>query len=170
MGFVGMSEQVMALFVKVASTSLSSNTLGQIMCGLMVTPPKKGEPSYALFEKETRGIYNGLKERAKILTEGLNAIPGFSTRSIQGAMYAYARVKIPEKAIEHARRESMTADTFWCVELVEKTGIVCVPGSGFGQQEGTYHFRITILPPTPVLKDMIARLKTFHISFTSEWA
>ena len=36
---------------------------------------------------------------------------------------------------------------YGCLRLVEETGIVCVPGSGFGQKEGTFHFRITILPP-----------------------
>merc|ERR1712137_1336100 len=135
--FVGMSDAVLALFVKVASTSLSSNTLGQIMVGLMVTPPKKGDPSYALFQKETKAIYNGMKERAKLLTEGLNSIPGISTRSIQGAMYAFAKVDLPEKAIAHAKSRGMNCDEFWCLELVEKTGIVCVPGSGFGQKQGT---------------------------------
>jgi len=168
--FVGMSDEVMALFVKVASTSLSSNTLGQIMCGLMVTPPKKGDPSYALFEKETKGIFAGMKERAKLLTDGLNAIPGISTRTIQGAMYSFAKVDIPKKAIEHAESMSRSADAFWCLKLVEKTGIVCVPGSGFGQKEGSFHFRITILPPAPMLKDMLLRLREFQEEFTKEWA
>lgn len=26
-------------------------------------------------------------------------------------------------------------------------GVVVIPGSGFGQEEGTFHFRTTILPP-----------------------
>lgn len=168
--FVGMSERVMGLFSKVASTSLSSNTLGQVMCGLMVTPPKEGEPSYTTFQKETEAIFGGLKERAAMLTEGLNAIPGISTRQIQGAMYAFARVELPQRALEHAESEGMEGDQFWCMELVEKTGIVCVPGSGFGQKEGTSHFRITILPPTPMLKDMLRRLGEFQEKFTKEWA
>jgi len=168
--FIGMSEQVMSLFVKVASTSLSSNTMGQIMCGLMTTPPTKGEPSYALFQKETGAIFTGLKERAGLLTEGLNAIPGISTRQIQGAMYSFAKVDIPGKAIEHAKAQGLQGDEFWCLELVQKTGIVCVPGSGFGQKAGTFHFRITILPPTPMLKDMLKRLLEFQQSFTKDWA
>merc|ERR1711957_769051 len=115
--FVGMSDEVMALFVKVASTSLSSNTLGQIMCGLMVSPPKKGEPSYALFQKETKGIFNGMKDRAMLLSKGLNAIPGISTRQIQGAMYSFAKVEIPKKAVEHAEAKLMQGDVFWCLDL-----------------------------------------------------
>lgn len=30
---------------------------------------------------------------------------------------------------------------FYCMKLLEETGICLVPGSGFGQRDGTYHFR-----------------------------
>ena len=166
---MGMSPGVVDLFVKVASTSLSSNTLGQIMCGLMVTPLREGEPSYDLFRKETEGIFNGMKERATLLTEGLNGIPGISTRQIQGAMYSFAKVEISARALTHAGSMGMKGDEFWCLELVEKTGIVCVPGTGFGQKDGTNHFRITILPPTPMLKDMLKRLREFQEKFIKDW-
>lgn len=168
--FIGIPDDVMSIFVKVASTSLSSNTLGQICCGLMVTPPTKGQPSYKLFEKETKAIFNGLKERARLLTEGLEAIPGITSREIQGAMYAFAKVEIPERAVKHAVEQELAADEFWCLELVEKAGIVCVPGSGFGQEPGTFHFRITILPPMKMLKEMIVLLKEFQTNFLSTWS
>jgi len=29
----------------------------------------------------------------------------------------------------------------YCCQLLEETGICVVPGSGFGQKDGTYHFR-----------------------------
>lgn len=34
---------------------------------------------------------------------------------------------------------------FYCMKLLEETGICLVPGSGFGQKDGTYHFRYTTL-------------------------
>lgn len=33
----------------------------------------------------------------------------------------------------------------YCLDVLDHTGIVLVPGSGFGQEEGTHHFRITTL-------------------------
>ena len=33
----------------------------------------------------------------------------------------------------------------YCLELLEETGIMVVPGSGFGQIPGSNHFRITNL-------------------------
>jgi aspartate/methionine/tyrosine aminotransferase len=41
------------------------------------------------------------------------------------------------------------------------TGIVCVPGSGFGQAPGTAHLRFVVLPPPEVIDMAMDRLGTF---------
>jgi len=38
----------------------------------------------------------------------------------------------------------LAPDAFYCYQLLEETGICVVPGSGFGQREGTYHFRFEV--------------------------
>lgn len=35
----------------------------------------------------------------------------------------------------------LVPDMFYCMRLLDEEGICLVPGSGFGQREGTYHFR-----------------------------
>jgi alanine transaminase len=35
----------------------------------------------------------------------------------------------------------MAPDALYALELLEATGVVVVPGSGFGQVPGTWHFR-----------------------------
>ncbi|ETN72278.1 hypothetical protein NECAME_18921, partial [Necator americanus] len=35
---------------------------------------------------------------------------------------------------------NQTPDFFYAMQLLEATGVCIVPGSGFGQKEGTYHF------------------------------
>ena len=35
----------------------------------------------------------------------------------------------------------MKLDAYYCLELLRQTGVCVVPGSGFGQKEGTWHFR-----------------------------
>jgi alanine transaminase len=62
---------------------------------------------------------------------------------IEGAMYAFPQIKFSKKAIEAAGKQE--PDLFYCLEVLKNTGIVLVPGSGFKQQKGTYHFRITTL-------------------------
>lgn len=42
----------------------------------------------------------------------------------------------------------MAPDMFYCLKLLEETGICVVPGSGFGQRQGTYHFRSDFMKQT----------------------
>jgi len=58
---------------------------------------------------------------------------------------------------------------FYCLELLEQTGICVVPGSGFHQRPGTYHFRTTILPPVDQIKSLLSRFETFHLNFLNKW-
>lgn len=143
MEMVGFPDEVVAQFTKVAATSLSSGTIGQIFVGLMVRPPKPGDPSYALFKRECDAIYEGLCRRARHASKALNAIPGISSAEIEGAMYAFPSIRLPDAYVAHANSMNSAADELWCLELLEATGIVCVPGSGFKQIEGTWHFRVS---------------------------
>jgi alanine transaminase len=50
--------------------------------------------------------------------------------------------------------------------MVNKTGIMTVPGSGFGQKDGTYHFRITnLVNPTERMAEVLDTLKKFNDQF-----
>ncbi|RYG97755.1 hypothetical protein EON65_52385 [archaeon] len=64
----------------------------------------------------------------------------------------------------------MAADEFYCMQLLEKTGIVVVPGSGFKQKEGTMHFRTTILPSEDILGEVVEQMKKFHKEFLAKYA
>lgn len=55
---------------------------------------------------------------------------------VAGAMYSFPQIRLPPKAIEAAKRAGKVPDVFYCLKLLEATGISTVPGSGFGQKEG----------------------------------
>jgi alanine transaminase len=59
---------------------------------------------------------------------------------------------------------------FYCLELLEETGICVVPGSGFRQKNGTYHFRTTILPPVDQIKSLLSNVEKFHKNFLIKWS
>lgn len=44
-----------------------------------------------------------------------------------------------------------------------------MPGSGFGQRPGTYHFRTTILPQEDKLKEMLGMFESFHKEFMAQY-
>ena len=67
-------------------------------------------------------------------------------------MYAFPNITIPQGK----------NDFDYCMKLLVETGICIVPGSGFGQKEGTHHFRTTILPPEEKLREVVEKIKVFH--------
>lgn len=69
----------------------------------VVNPPKKGDPSYKQWLEEKNIILDSLKERAQLVTNAYNAIDGITMNEVQGAMYAFPRVEIPQKAINIAK-------------------------------------------------------------------
>lgn len=79
-------------------------------------------------------------------------------------MYAFPRVHFSEKAVKEATDKKMSPDLMYCLEMLDKTGVVTVPGSGFRQVPGTYHFRITslILPESRLEERMDALQKFNH--------
>ena len=58
----------------------------------------------------------------------------------------------------------------YCMDMVNETGIMTVPGSGFGQKKGDYHYRITnLVTPTENLKTMVKSLKEFNDRFHKKY-
>lgn len=167
---INLDPDVQAMLVKSISAKLCSSVSGQAVMDVVVNPPKPGEPSYELFKKEKDTVLGQLAEKAKMVTTTFNDIPGITCNTVQGAMYAFPRIHLPDKAIKAAKENGQAPDAFYCYGLLEETGICVVPGSGFGQVEGTYHFRTTILPPVEKLGEMLARFRDFHMRFMDKYS
>lgn len=84
-------------------------------------------------------------------------------------MYGFPQVHFSQKFINQAKQQGKQPDFLYCMEMVEKTGIMTVPGSGFGQRDGSYHFRITnLVNPTSRMAEVLDRLKDFNEDFHSK--
>ncbi|KAJ3323993.1 hypothetical protein HDV06_000969 [Boothiomyces sp. JEL0866] len=166
---VNVDQDIKDLFYKMASVSLCPPAQGQIMLELMVNPPKQGDPSFALFQKEQSDIYESLKRRSQKLQSAFNEMEGVTCNPAFGAMYLFPKINLPEKAVQKAKELKYPPDEYYCLELLENTGVCLVPGSGFGQQPGTYHFRSTFLPPEGLMDTFIANIKEFHAEFINKF-
>jgi len=155
---------------KLACTRLCPNTLGQLVVSMMTRPPKEGEPSYELYQKERTTILNNLKERSILLTKELNAIPGITCEQPQGAMYIFPKVELPSKFIEEAEKLGKKPDFLWAKYMLEEAGVCVIPGSGFGQKQNTFHFRTTFLADQDTLKDAIQRMRVVHERLLKEFS
>uniref|UniRef100_H2TVB7 alanine transaminase n=1 Tax=Takifugu rubripes TaxID=31033 RepID=H2TVB7_TAKRU len=168
MEIINMDNEVKAQLTKLVSVRLCPPVPGQALMDLVVNPPQPGEPSYDNFIKERTATLSVLAEKAKLTEQVLNTVEGIRCNPVQGAMYSFPRISIPEKAVKEANGQQ--PDMFYCMRLLEETGICLVPGSGFGQKDGTYHFRMTILPPTDKLKILLDKVKEFHHKFTQKYS
>eukprot|EP01087_Luapelamoeba_hula_P002861 TRINITY_DN1265_c0_g1_i1.p1 TRINITY_DN1265_c0_g1~~TRINITY_DN1265_c0_g1_i1.p1 ORF type:complete len:559 (-),score=94.40 TRINITY_DN1265_c0_g1_i1:27-1703(-) len=170
MELIGIHPEVRQQIYKLASVSLCSNVPGQVAVDLMVNPPKAGDPSFSLYQKETQDIFDSLKQRADILVKALNQLEGVTCNSPEGAMYLMPQIRLPARAIEHARKEGKSPDLMYCLAMLQETGICTVPGAGFGQKSGTFHFRTTFLPPLSKIVSVSNRLHNFHRKFLETWS
>ena len=93
---------------------------------------------------------NGILERRRdIMMNILAEIDGISLVKPEGAFYAFPSIEVEN-------------DTHFVAELIRSTGVVVVPGLGFGQKPYTSHFRIVILPPEEILKTAFELIGDFY--------
>ncbi|KAF4554398.1 Aminotransferase-like protein [Elsinoe fawcettii] len=163
---VGFDEQVKSQIYKFISIQLCPPVIGQCITEMMVNPPKSGEPSYELYKKEYDGIKEGLRTRANALFEAFKSMEGVDCQRPQGSMYLFPTINLPEKAVKKADEEGRKPDEFYCLRLLDATGVCLVAGSGFGQKEGTLHFRTTFLAPGT---EWVKRITDFHKKFMDEF-
>uniref|UniRef100_A0A667WRZ3 alanine transaminase n=1 Tax=Myripristis murdjan TaxID=586833 RepID=A0A667WRZ3_9TELE len=170
MEILNMDPEVKAQLVKLLSVRLCPPVSGQAAMDVIVNPPRRHEASYTQFTKEKNSVLGALAEKAKMTEQILNSVPGMKCNPVQGAMYAFPQIFIPPRAVQEAQALSVAPDMLYCLKLLEETGICVVPGSGFGQQEGTYHFRMTILPSAEKLKVLLEKVRDFHLRFLQEYS
>ncbi|EER41400.1 alanine transaminase [Histoplasma capsulatum H143] len=146
---------------------LCAPVTGQCLLEMMVNPPVEGDPSYELYQKEYNTIRDGLFDRAQALYKAFQQMEGVECQEPGGAMYLFPTINLPPKAIEAAKAANREPDEFYALRLLDATGVCVVPGSGFGQKEGTLHFRTTFLAPGTAWADKIVK---FHKEFMNKYS
>lgn len=95
---------------------------------------------------ENNKIY---QERRDILVNGLNEL-GWKVKSPKATFYIWAKTP-----------NGMGSEEF-TMDLLEKTGILVVPGNGYGQY-GDGYFRMSITTSVERLREAVKRFKTYSI-------
>lgn len=163
---VGFDPAVQAEIYKFVSIMLCAPVIGQCLVELMVNPPREGDPSHELYAREYAAIFDGLFDRANALHKAFEQMEGVECGVPQGSMYLFPSIALPPKAAEAAAAEGRSPDEFYCMRLLEATGVCVVPGSGFGQKPGTLHFRTTFLAPGT---EWVGSIVKFHNEFMDKY-
>ncbi len=124
---------------KIVRARLSANHPEQYA----IAPALDGDQSHL------EDINKRLKSRSKVTMDKLATIPGISLVEPVGAFYAFPSIDVKD-------------DWHFCQELLKETGVIVVPGKGFGQKPGSHHFRIVILPPEEILIKAFAHIAAFY--------
>jgi alanine-synthesizing transaminase len=100
-------------------------------------------------------VLGKITKRRDITYKMLNEIPGISCVKPGGAFYAFPKIQLP----------AGVTDKEYVLELLKETGVLVVFGSGFGQKEGTHHFRIVFLPDEDTLVKSYNAIREFTAKF-----
>ena len=95
------------------------------------------------------GVIEKLRRRRDLTVSLLNSNPRIHCVPPQAAFYAFPRLEIPRSDGEFVK------------DLVRQTGVIVVPGSGFGQEPGTNHFRMVFLPPEETIETALRLVGDF---------
>ncbi len=86
------------------------------------------------------------EERRNALCDGLSTI-GWKAERSEGTMFAWAAIP-----------EGFTDDVEFVMTLLEKTGVLCTPGSSFGEH-GKGHVRFALVLPVEEIREAVAQIQ-----------
>jgi alanine-synthesizing transaminase len=93
-----------------------------------------------------------MRARRDLIYKRLNDIDSISTRLPEAAFYIMPKIEL---------RGRWANDVEFVKDVLKETGVVFVPGSGFGAEHGAGHFRSVFLPPTDMIEEAMNRLEGF---------
>ena len=102
--------------------------------------------------RHLKGTMRKMRARRDLIYKRLNEIDSISTRLPEAAFYIMPKIEL---------RGRWPNDTEFVKEVLKETGVVFVPGSGFGAEHGAGHFRSVFLPPKDMIEEAMDRLEGF---------
>lgn len=117
MGYLKMPREVYAAAIKLHQHSTSC------VSGFL----QKGAVEAFQCQQETEEMRRTYEQRRDLFVSALNAIPGVYCKSPEGAFYAWVRFELPGMDSQQV-----------CEFLMEKAGVVGVPGYTYGEERACY--------------------------------
>lgn len=93
-----------------------------------------------------------LQARTNLVASKIDKIDGINLVKPEGAFYAFPSIEVND-------------DWDFCKKLLSETGVIVVPGDGFGQKPNSKHFRIVICPTEDVLNTAFDLIGEFYSNY-----
>lgn len=150
-GIVSGRKEILSDYISAANKILRARLSANHPEQYGIKPSLEGEQSNLVEAKKK------LTKRRDITVEMLNAISGISCVKPEGAFYAFPQLHMNQP------------DNHFVAELIKETGVVVVPGSGFGQVPGTQHFRVVFLPNEQILEKAYKAIGDFYQKYLEKF-
>lgn len=145
-GTVSGSKKVLSEYIEAINKILRSRLCANHPIQYAIPVALDGDQSHLV------DLNQKLKIRRDLVLHKINQIEGMSLVPPKGAFYAFPSIDVED-------------DSEFALELMRQTGVVVVPGSGFGQRPNSQHFRIVILPSEEVLSEAFDLIADFYKTY-----
>ncbi|MFQ5978279.1 MAG: aminotransferase class I/II-fold pyridoxal phosphate-dependent enzyme [Candidatus Heimdallarchaeota archaeon] len=126
---------------------------------LSASSPEQAAVAKVLNKSETWSHLKTMKEklqrRRDLIVKRMTQMDGVSITSPEGAFYAFPKLNHPKWKDD---------DWGFALELLKTKQVLIVPGSGFGKEYGSGHFRLVFLPQDEILSTAMDSLDVFLAS------
>ncbi|MFA7290162.1 MAG: aminotransferase class I/II-fold pyridoxal phosphate-dependent enzyme [Melioribacteraceae bacterium] len=146
-GIVSGNRAMLANYIEAINKLLRSRLSANHPEQYGIAPSLDGDQSHLTLAMEK------LTKRRDLTYEMLNSVEGISCVKPEGAFYAFPKIEIDG------------SDNHFVAELIKETGVVVVPGTGFGQVPGTNHFRVVFLPQEEILEKAYKSITEFYVKY-----
>lgn len=145
LGYVVANEEAISRFSLFAVNSFSCTTS---------FVQKAGVAALSGPQRFFRSILQDYRKRRDFLYHELNTIDGVSAKNPAGAFYVFPNIK------EILEGRKLSTGEF-AIQLLEKTGVVMLPGSAFPHNAGRGYLRVSYTLPIRYIKKGLERFKEF---------
>lgn len=156
---------------QLASSRGSASLLSQGLVASCLTPLAGDSSSSAQCVAERAESIAELNMKATIAVDRFNAMEGMSCHTVHAGRFVYPKLIIKGHVMKKAISFATAADQIYCLELAERTGVGLMPGSGFGQRPGYFHFRLSLDGQKSIetLEEELAQIAKFHVEHPIGW-
>lgn len=141
---LGELDDVQDAFMRIARSRLCANSVCQRACIEALKGP----------QNHVKEVNNKLKKRRDYSYKRLNEIDGLSSAKPDGAFYIFPKID----ALNYGPWKD---DKEFVLDLLHKSHVLVVHGSGFCSKFGRGHFRAVILPPLDILEQAFNKIESF---------
>ena len=142
----GSLAQIKEGVLKVARNRICASTIAQKAAAAALDGP----------QDHIQAVNDTLRPRRDLAVKRLNEIDGVSSAKPDGAFYAFPRIDALSDG-----RGPWKDDKEFVLDFLHEEKVLAVHCSGFDKTYGKDHFRIVILPDTPILEAALDRLEAF---------